>query len=330
MTISEIAELSGVSRATVSRYLNNGYVSAEKKERIKKIIDETGYRPSVQAQMLRMKKTGLIGVILPRINSNPISRMVEGITRVLNEKGYQLLLINTNNDSKEEIRNLKQLKHNLVDGIIFIGTAFTKEHHKIMKEITVPIVVLSQCIRDFSCVYYDDYGAAKELTKLALKTGENLAFLGAVTEDEAAGHDRFYGFLDAHFEQDLEIREEYCTSGVFTMEHGYNSAKQLLEMDSSVDTLICATDTIAMGAMLYLKEAGIRIPEEVQIAGFGDSVMGRVCEPRLATVHFYYKTSGMEAARLIADMIDDTQQVRKELKMGYRIIKQDSLRKNGL
>lgn len=328
MNINEIAELAGVSRATVSRYLNNGYVSAEKREQIKKVIDETGYRPSIQAQMLRMKRTGFIGMILPGINSDSISRMVEGITRVLNEKGYQLILINTNNDPKEEIRYLKQLKQNLVDGIIFIGTVFTKEHLRVMKDITVPIVVLSQCINDFSCVYYDDYGAAKELTKLALKTGKNLAFIGAITEDEAAGHDRLYGFLDAHFEQNLEIREEYCTSGVFTMDDGYNSAKKLFEMDPAIDTLICATDVIAMGAMSYLKETGKRIPDEVQIVGFGDSIMGKVCEPKLTTVHYYYKTSGMEAAKLIVDMIDDSQQVRKELKMGYQIIEQDSLRKN--
>ena len=79
MNINEIAALAGVSRATVSRYLNNGYVSAEKREQIRKVIEETGYQPSAQAQMLRTKKTGFIGVIIPKINSDSISRMVQGI-----------------------------------------------------------------------------------------------------------------------------------------------------------------------------------------------------------------------------------------------------------
>ena len=78
MNINEIAALAGVSRATVSRYLNNGYVSAEKREQIRKVIEETGYQPSAQAQMLRTKKTGFIGVIIPKINSDSISRMVQG------------------------------------------------------------------------------------------------------------------------------------------------------------------------------------------------------------------------------------------------------------
>ena len=98
MNINEIARLAGVSRATVSRYLNNGYVSEEKKAVIHRVIEETGYQPSSQAQMLRTKKTRLVGVILPKINSNTISREAAGISDILTKKGYQIILANTNND----------------------------------------------------------------------------------------------------------------------------------------------------------------------------------------------------------------------------------------
>ena len=87
MNINEIAKLAGVSRATVSRYLNDGYVSAEKRQIIRRVIEETGYQPSSQAQMLRTKKTKLVGVILPKINSNTISREVAGISDILTQKG---------------------------------------------------------------------------------------------------------------------------------------------------------------------------------------------------------------------------------------------------
>ena len=90
MNINEIAKMAGVSRATVSRYLNNGYVSEEKKKVISKVIEETGYQPSSQAQMLRTKKTKLVGVILPKIDSNTISREVAGISDILTQKGYQM------------------------------------------------------------------------------------------------------------------------------------------------------------------------------------------------------------------------------------------------
>ena len=97
MNIDEIAKMAGVSRTTVSRYLNGGYVGGEKKERIGKVIRKTGYRPLAQAQTLRTKKTGQIGVILPKINSDSISEMVEGISSVLSSEGYFLLLANTEN-----------------------------------------------------------------------------------------------------------------------------------------------------------------------------------------------------------------------------------------
>ena len=98
MTINEIAEMAGVSRATVSRYLNNGYVSGEKSEKIRKVIEETGYQPSAQAQVLRTKRTKLVGVIIPKINSDSISRMVAGISSVLSDAGYELLLANTDKE----------------------------------------------------------------------------------------------------------------------------------------------------------------------------------------------------------------------------------------
>lgn len=97
-------------------------------------------------------------------------------------------------------------------------------------------------------------------------------------------------------------------------------------MDDTIDTLICATDKIAIGAVRYLKEIGKKIPEEVQVTGFGDSLLASVCEPNISTVHFYYQTSGEEAANMLVNMIVDNKSVRKEMKMGYQIVKTKSLR----
>ena len=92
MTIREIAQLAGVSNAAVSRYLNGGYVSGEKKERIKKVIQETGYQPSMQARTLRTKKACLVGVVVPKINSESISRVTEGVGQVLSERRAERLI----------------------------------------------------------------------------------------------------------------------------------------------------------------------------------------------------------------------------------------------
>ena len=144
MTINEIAEMAGVSRATVSRYLNDGYVSKQKAERIRKVIAETGYTPSVSAKLLRSNHTNLIGVIIPKISSDSISRMVNGISNVLMAEGYQMLLACTNNNEADEVRYLKTFSQNNVDGIILFGTVLTQQHYETLKGISCPVIVLTQ------------------------------------------------------------------------------------------------------------------------------------------------------------------------------------------
>ena len=186
MNINEIARLAGVSRATVSRYLNNGYVSSEKKEVIRRVIQETGYQPSSQAQTLRTKKTSLIGVILPKINSDTISREVEGISDILTRRGYQLILANTNNDVEEELKYLSLFKERQVDGVVLIATMFTRKHKQMLKDYKVPIVILGQHLDGYPCIYQDDHKAAFQVTEKLSEKGKKFAYIG-VTDKVPAG-----------------------------------------------------------------------------------------------------------------------------------------------
>lgn len=326
MNINEIAGLAGVSRATVSRYLNDGYVSEEKKEKIKKVIDETGYQPSSSAQMLRTKKTRLIGVILPKINSDTVSRMAAGISDVLSEKGYQLLLANTNNNVEEELKYLNLFKDNQVDGIIFIATIFTARHKRLLKECKVPVVILGQKLEGYSCVYQDDYRAAEQMTEMLLENSKIPGFIGVTEKDVAAGLNRRKGFETALKKAHLPCEKEQIQEAEFSVEAGYESMKSLLKAVPEIDTVFCATDNIAIGAMSYLKDIGKALPQEIQIAGIGDTPLASLVTPTLTTVHFYYKTSGMEAASMLLELLDKRSEVCKELKMGYRIIKKKSTR----
>ena len=227
MNINEIARLAGVSRATVSRYLNNGYVSSEKKEVIRKVIQETGYQPSSQAQTLRTKKTSLIGVILPKINSDTISREVEGISDILTRRGYQLILANTNNDLEEELKYLSLFKERQVDGVVFIATMFTRKHKQMLKDYKVPIVLLGQHLDGYPCIYQDDYKAAFMVTEKLAKKGKKFAYIGVTDKDEAVGACRKKGFVDALHKGKLEILPEKMKEGSFTMDSGDEMAKEL-------------------------------------------------------------------------------------------------------
>lgn len=325
MNINDIAKIAGVSRATVSRYLNNGYVSDDKKEKIAKAIQENGYVPSSHARGLRNKKSNVIGVILPKINSDSISREMEGISEVLSEKGYQVLMADTANNEEREVEYIETFKNRQVDGIILISTIFTAEHRKALKSIHIPVVILGQNLKGVSSVYNDDYGAAKEITKMLIRAGcKNIGYIGVTLKDESAGHNRYKGYMDAFKETGSRINENAMITAKFSIEDGYRKAKELFSRCPGIDGLFCATDNIAVGAMEFLKEKKLRIPKDVQVVGFGHTLVSRVVAPKLTTVHFYYKTSGREAAAILLSMIENETSLVRNIQMGYEIIKQES------
>ena len=323
MNINEIAALAGVSRATVSRYLNNGYVSAEKKEKIRLVIEETGYQPSSHAQTMRTRKTKVIGVIIPKISSQSVGKMVSGISHVLSEDGYQLLLADTENDEQEEVRYLELFRKNYVDGIIFIATVFTEAHKKKLQELTVPVVILGQPLDGYNYVCYNDYDAAKKMTDLLLQSGKRPGFLGVTNRDLSAGWQRYQGFLDACEENG---RKGVCvTEGAFNIESGYRQMAELLEKDPEVDTIFCATDNIAVGALLYLREQKITVPGQIQLAGVGDASLSMVVSPQLSTVHYSYERAGVESAKMLRRMLQGDEKAGS-LIMDYQILVRESMR----
>lgn len=321
MNIAEIAELAGVSKAAVSRYLNDGYLSSEKREEIRRVIEETGYRPSVQAQTLRTRKTKMIGVIIPKIASPSVGRIVEGILSVLNGSEYQMLLALTQSDPHRELEYLHAFHAKQVDGVILVATIFTPEHRRMFRESAVPVVVVGQQLSGCYAVFHDDYHAAFDLTRLFLEKGRHrLGYLSATHKDVAAGAERYRGFCDAVRDRGLEELAERFETAAFTAASGYEKTGQLLKRYADLDGLICASDTIAVGAMRYLREQHIDIPGQILVAGFGDSDLAGVTDPPLSTVHFFYEKSGESAAVMLLDLLEGREEAVKEIKLGYYIV----------
>ena len=324
MKISDIAKMAGVSPASVSRYLNNGYLSEEKKEKIKTVIEETGYKPSSQAQTLRTGKSKLIGVIIPKINSFSISQIVDGISTVLSENGYQILLANTFNNELKELEYIHTFNENFIDGIINLGTVSTKEHAKAFRNTTVPTVVLGQNVSYASCIYHDDYNASLDLTKYVLgKNHKNIGYIGVTDKDKAVGVLRKNGFLDAA--NSASGVKTYICSGDFTIDNGYQNTAMLLKEHPDIDAIVCATDTIALGAVQYLNKHGINIPSKVAVAGFGNNTAGQVLMHPLTTIRFFYKECGMEGAKMLLEKLANPDAPCKSLMLGYEICEGSSV-----
>ena len=319
MTIKEIAQLAQVSSAAVSRYMNGGYVSEEKKERIRAVIEETGYRPSAQARTLRTKRACLIGVIVPKINSESISRITEGIGQVLSTNDYQMLLTITNNEAVKELEYMDLFEAYPVDGIILVGTVLTKLHREKLKKCKVPVVIIGQKTKEVSCVYHDDYGAAKELAEVLGKGAEGrIAYIGVTREDKAAGAAREDGFREGLRKVGKTLEEQYVRYAEFTMESGYEKTCDILGKEDDIDIISCATDTIAAGVIEAIKE--IAPKRQIQVTGFGDNQFLKAVTGRIRPVHFAYKTSGVKGTQLLPELIESEEMMTTEIKLGYKLV----------
>lgn len=321
MNIAEIAKRAGVSRAAVSRYFNNGYLSEEKKQAIREVVEETGYRPSVQAQMLRTKKTRMVGVIVPKVASASVGRMVEGMLSALDENGYQMLLAVSQNNPKKELEYLETFNDKMVDGVILVGTVFTREHRQLLKRLSVPVVIAGQRLPGYSCVFHDDYHATYDLTRLFLEKGRcRLGYIGAISQDKAVGAQRYDGFRDAVRDMGYEELAKNHVVAAFSVASGYEKTAELLRKCGELDGLICATDTMAVGSVQYLREHGIQVPVRILVAGHGDSDMARVTAPPLITVHYSYEKCGEIAVQMLVELLGQGETAVQEVKLGYSIV----------
>ena len=192
MTISDIAKMAGVSSAAVSRYLNGGPLSEQKRAVIHEVVEKTGYRPDTAAQTLRTGKVNQVGVIAPSIGSQSVGQITAGIASELDAKSYLMLLGNTELDAQRE------LQRNHVAGIILLGSYYTPQLAQALKNCRVPVVVTGQRFQDVACVYNDDRTAARELAQRMLDHGrKRIVYIGGTERDDATGVQRREGVQDA-------------------------------------------------------------------------------------------------------------------------------------
>lgn len=324
MTIKEIAKLADVSISTISRVVNNsGYVKKEVREKVEKIIEETGYRPNAYAKALLLNKSHTIGIILPKINSTSSGDAVAGIDEFISEKGYTLILGNSNHSVEKEIEFFKVFQEKMVDGIILVATELTPMHSDIIKKSKIPTVILAQeSIDSTPCVVFDEIYAASELTEHLIKKGKKrIAFIGVGEYDIAVGIKRKEGFLKVIKNNNLNIPDTYIKTGDFSVESGYNACKEIFEQNKKKpEAIFAVTDKMAIGAMGYIFEKGLEVPGDISVVGMGGGYFAKYFHPKITTSKYNYKDMGYEGAKLLYDMLNESVLRTKKIVMNHEII----------
>lgn len=326
MTINDVARLAGVSSAAVSRYFNNGSLSSEKREKIRQAIEQTGYQPSIAGQMLRTGRVNQIGVIVPQMDSQSVSRVVEGIAERLKDSPYIFILGACGLDDDTELEYLQSMQKSHVAGIILMGTTYSPRHAAAFRKCKVPLVVTGQKFPGINCVYNDDFGAARDLAGRMINRGyRHFSYIGVTEKDLAVGIERRKGVQAAMEEAGLDPDELARATVSFTPENIRSAVLNVIRQNPAMDAMICATDRIALMSMQVLKSLGRAIPRDTGLAGFDSNWASAISEPTLSTVDFHQKLCGVQAADMILNLIESKgTSPLLQTRLGYTIAERDS------
>ncbi len=296
-TIIDIARLAGVSKSTVSRVLNNkGYVSEKSREKVLTVVESTGFMLNEAAKTLKTQKQDTIAVIIPRIESQSVSKMVQGINNALVGTNTNIVLGITNLDREKELYYLQYFSQQAVQGIIFMARTISKDHEAIIHKSQVPIIVLAQKTTITSSVSFDEVGAAKQVAQAMMNKHTTVGYVGVSTDDYAIGIERLAGVQAVAKEYGQEVVLEL---GGFKSQDGYEATKRLFARKPHLTAIIAATDSIAIGVITYLRERNITIGSDVAVAGFGDSQFAQLLQPQLASVYYPYVDAGEQAVKTL-------------------------------
>ncbi len=305
ITIKDIAEIVGVSYATVSRTLNNRRgVSPATRELIFKTAEKLGYKPNLHARSLKTNQTHVIALIVPDIANPFFSDIALSVSETAFEKGYNTILCSTNWDPEIETAQLKMVQEQRVDGIIFKPSDRSCERYLDIS--TQKVMIANQHCAETSYVEVDNFTGGQLAARHLLQCGyQNPAFIGGARES-FSNADRLASFQQVLAENGMKLTEKRISYGPFSIENGYSSAKEQLSMNekSRPDCFFCGNDLIALGAYQYLLEREIKVPQQFGLIGFDDIYLSSLPQIQLTTLSQPRKKMGQLATELLINQIE--------------------------
>ncbi len=335
ITIYDIAEQMGVSPATVSRALNDSpSISVDTRKKINAFAEKLGYRHNPFASSLRLQKTHTIGVILHELNSYFITSVLAGIEKVVTEAKYHLIIVHSAENPILEAANSRNLFHKRVDGVIASLSFETEDlsHFKQFQNKNIPVVFFDRVFEnsDNAKVIINNFQAGYDATTHLVQQGcKRIAIITSSLKRNVYS-ERMRGYKQALQDNHLKYDEKLLIIDGLKEDDAIRSAKKILALKSLPDSIFITNDFVAVVVMQVLKDAGIRIPQDIAIVGFNNDIIGKVVSPKLTTINYPGFEMGQVAARTLInhlkglwDMnLTNTVVIKSEL-----IIRESSLKK---
>jgi LacI family transcriptional regulator len=325
-TQMDVARLAGVSRATVSYVLNNQSdqripISEETRQRVLEAIAELGYEIDARAQALRSGETKTIGVLVP-IYENPFFwQILFGITSEAEAKGYSLLLAHNPLTPELEMHSIRELAEHRVDGMILMA-GFKQLSQPLMKQLLKsnrPIVEISATPSEFDFVHQGYGEGTRALMKHLMDLGHRrIGFVYGV-EIEAQGSDRLGGYRESLEAAGIAFDTSLIQPCGQLMEDGYHASLALLQQANPPTAIITINDLLGIAALRAAADLGLRVPNDLSIAGFDDIPFSKFSVPRLTTVSGSPEQNGRDAVRLLLKRLADPDRAQESIVSGWQL-----------
>lgn len=332
ITIVEIAKRCGVGVSTVSRAINNhSDINPETKKRILDVIRETGYIPNNSARNLKRTDAKCIAVLVKGITNPFFAPMIEVVEREVEERKYALVMRHVEAYEDELDVALELEKEKRLRGIIFLGGSARDSADKI-KQLRVPVVFttigseIADDLRrsEYSTVTVDDAKESFKMTEYLIGLGhKRIAIMTEGSDTPSIVRLRLAGYLDALKKHRIKVDENLIRlvdRRIYTLHNGYETTKALIDSGEKFTALYCISDILAVGALRAFADAGIRVPEDVSVAGFDGQEISEYCVPRLTTIRQPRADISREAVKTLFKLIDKESEHRHIVFPGELII----------
>jgi len=329
VTIIDVARKAGVSLTTVSRVSNNDtkkHMRKETKERVLRVIKELDYTPNKYARFMKRQKSGVIGVLVPDISDQFFSLMIRGIENISYQNGYSVVICDADNSLEKEKKYIRILLKEMVEGVILTSSGIENEKVKKLTKERIPVILADRKLKtgDFPYVGSDGVKDSYILTKYLIDLGyKEIGFLKGPSE-VATATERFKGYIRVMEQNKLIINENYLKQGDYTFQSGYLAGKEFVNLTKLPQAIIAANDLMAVGIIRALEEKGLRIPQDIGVAGFGNIPLSSLVKPKLTTIEIPAYDIGREVALILLSHIKRKRKRIKTKIMDTKLIKGES------
>ncbi|PKQ43598.1 LacI family DNA-binding transcriptional regulator [Confluentibacter flavum] len=308
-TIKDIANVLGITPSAVSKALSNHpRISDKTKTAVLQIAQNLNYQPNHLASALRKGKSNLVGVIIPKANSHFFSSIIEKIEEVLNEKGYNVIIAQSNESYNKECKSIDALLYTQVDGIIasMANETVKLDYYEKIKSKGIPLILFDRGENDLNVDYVgiDDYLSSHLVIEHLVEQGcKRIAHIAGFSHTRIYKN-RIRGYRDALEKFGLPIEDSLIIESNLGIEDGRRIMQQLLEQKNKPDAVYAAGDYAALGALQVLQENHINVPEDIALVGFTNEPFTSLVTPSITSVEQHSEQIGKVAAETLLKRLD--------------------------